>query len=118
MSGRGNVLVTDQSSKDPGGEEIGTGLIKVVRETTYRIYVALPEDIVEDSINITDQSICRVIGLYDLEDDLKHYVCDEGYVKIDSVKSSRFHAYLSGRYYNTRRDSLIFEGDLSVKRRK
>lgn len=116
--GRGKVLVTNHSIKDPGREEIRIGLIKAVGEIMYRIYVALPEDIAEDSINIAGKSVCYIIGLYDLDDNIKHYLCNEGYLKIDSVRSSRFHAFLSGKYYNIEKDSLIFEGDLNVKRRK
>jgi hypothetical protein len=64
------------------------------------------------------KSICRILALYDLDERLRHYTCTEGFLKIDSVKSSSFHALLSGKYFNQNGDSLIFEGDLKVKRKK
>lgn len=116
--GRGKILVTNQIATDIDRADINIGLIKAVGEICYRIYVILPEEIVKDSLGIADRSICRIIGMYELADSLRHYVCRDGYLKIDTVKSSRFHAWFSGSYYNVNNDSLIFNGDLNVKRKR
>jgi hypothetical protein len=117
-AGRANILITDQTAIDPDRAEIETGLIRAVGEIKYRIYVSLPEKISIDSLDIAGKSICRIMALYDLDERLRHYVCMEGFLKIDSVKSSYFHALLSGGYFNQNGDSLFFEGDLKVKRKK
>ena len=112
------VLTTIQSAVDSEKSELSTGLITAVGEIEYRLYTAFPFINEGDSLDIADNSICRLIGLYEIADSLKHYECREGFIKIDSVKSSRFHAYLSGKYFNRNNDSLLFEGDLKVGLRK
>ena len=117
-AGSGNLLVAELIIAPPDRKEISTGLIKAVGEMEYRVYIALPAEISPDSLDIAGQSVCRIIGLYELTDSLTHYVCAEGYLKIDTVKSSRFHAILSGKYHNVMDDSLRIDGDLSVTRKK
>lgn len=117
MPGEGNVLICNQRRTDPDRGEIQTGLIKAVGEINYRIYVALPQNITTGSLDLQKKSICRIIGMYELDDRIKHYDCREGYLKIDTVKTSRFHAQMYGKYFNYKNDSLVFEGDLNVKRR-
>lgn len=117
VSGSANVLVSNQSMTNPGDDIIETGLIKAVKEISYRLYVELPADIKVDSLNIMDKSICRIIGNYEVENQIKHYVCREGYLAIDTVKSSRFFARMYGKYFNSANDSLIFEGTLNVKQK-
>jgi hypothetical protein len=116
--GRGNILITNQYREEPGKEIIETGLIKAVGEITYRIYAALPEDIAIGSMELAGKSVCRIIGMYELSEDIRHYVCHEGTLAIDTVKTSRFRAHIYGKYYNTNNDSLIFDGDLNVKKQK
>jgi hypothetical protein len=116
--GAGKVMVTGQRITPGEKNEIETGLIKAVREIEYRIYVSLPDNITVDSFDIADKSFCRLIGLYELPDRMKHYDCMEGFLVIDTVKSKRFRARLSGKYYNAENDSLIFDGDLNVRLRK
>nr|MBN2276572.1 hypothetical protein [candidate division Zixibacteria bacterium] len=115
--GRGNVLVTNQSYVNPDAEELNTGLILAVSEINYRIYISLPDQIQAESLDIASRSICRIIGLYDLPDSLRHYECIEGFLKIDTVKSSRFHARVAGIYLNPVNDTLSFDGDLNASRR-
>ncbi|UCD94027.1 MAG: hypothetical protein JSU69_09690 [Candidatus Zixiibacteriota bacterium] len=117
-AGQGNILISNQTIINPEQAEIETGLIRAVGEIKYRIYVALPEEISGDSLDIASKSICRIVALYHLAERLRHYTCTEGFLKIDSVKSSSFHALFSGKYFNPENDSLVFEGDLKVKRKK
>ncbi len=117
-SGEGKVLISNQRRANPDRGEIRTGLISAVGEINYRIYVALPQNITTGSMDLKKKSICRIIGMYELDDRIKHYECREGYLKIDTVKSSRFHAQMYGKYFNYKNDSLIFEGDLNVKQKK
>lgn len=114
----GKVLISNQKRIDPDNIEIETGLMSALGEINYRIYVALPKNITTGKLDLKNKSICRIIGMYDLENRLKHYECREGYLKIDTVKSSRFHAYLYGKYFNYKNDSLVFDGDLNVKEKK
>jgi len=116
--GTGKILITNQGGLNPDQEEIKTGLIMAVGEINYRIYVDLPPIITTGRMDLKNKSVCRIIGLYKLDDRIKHYVCREGFLKIDTVKSSRFHAQLYGKYFNYKSDSLIFEGNLNVKRKK
>jgi len=117
-AGSGIVLVTSQSAKNIEKDEVSTGLIKAVGEIEYRLYVYLPFINQNDSLDISGNSICRLIGFYEIEDSLKHYSCREGYIKVDSVKSSRFNAFLSGKFYNRQNDSLLFEGFLKAEQKK
>lgn len=112
------VLTTIQNAVHPEQSEVATGLITAIGEIEYRLYAAIPFINEGDSLDIAGNSICRLIGFYETADSLKHYECREGYIKIDSVRSSRFHAFLSGKYFNLRNDSLLFDGDLNVRLRK
>lgn len=118
VPGRGSVLVTNQKSIHPERKKISAGLATVESELTYRILVALPESPVKDSLNIGNSSLCKLVGRYELPDSLNLYYCREGYLKIDSVKSSSFHAFLRGKYFNIKNDSLQFSGELRVKKEK
>ena len=68
MSGRGKVLITSQILESPDQDEIKTGLIKSVGRIEYRVYLELPEDIKIDSLDISNKSICRIIGQYELDE--------------------------------------------------
>jgi hypothetical protein len=116
-AGAGKVLVTNQSMPDPEQMRIKSGIITTEGKLNYRIYVQLPESIKKDSLNISGNSICQLVGRFNIDDTLKIYNCREGYILIDSVKSSRFFAILSGKYYNQSNDSLIFSGAVKVHRR-
>jgi hypothetical protein len=118
MPGEGKILICNQKRYDPDLAEIETGLFKATGEINYRIYVDLPENITTGSLNLKNKSICRIIGLYELDDRLKNYECREGYLKIDTVKSNRFHAQLYGKYFNYKNDSLVFDGDMNVVHKK
>ena len=112
------VLVTYQTALSSDSGRIDFGILSVPGEIGYRIYVELPEVTGKDSIGITGRSICRIIGLYEMADSLKHFRCTDGYLLIDTVKANRFTAYLSARYLNVVRDSLAFRGRLDVQRLK
>lgn len=117
LSGDGLVMVSRQLGPDPNQDFLETGLITAVSEIEYRFYTELPVPLRADSTDITGESICRIIGHYELDDELRHYECRGGFLKIDSVKSSQFYAHWRGRYFNSRSDSLIFEGNLHVRQR-
>ena len=116
--GSGIVMVTSQSAKNTEKDEVSTGLIKAVGEIEYRLYVYLPFINQDDSLDISGKSICRLIGFYEIADSLKHFSCREGFIKVDSVKSSRFNAFLSGKFFNRHNDSLLFEGFLKAEQKK
>jgi len=116
--GSGIVMTSVQKATHPESGELITGLLKAVGEIEYRLYVHLPFINQGDSIDLAGNSICRLIGLYQFDDSLKHYSCREGFIRIDTAKSARFHAYLSGKYFNISNDSLILEGDLSARLKK
>jgi hypothetical protein len=116
--GVGKVLISNQRRANPDRGEIETGLISAVAEINYRIYIDLPQNITTGSMDLKNKSICRLIGMFELDDRIKHYECREGFLKIDTVKSSRFHAQMYGKYFNYKNDSLVFEGDLNVKQKK
>jgi hypothetical protein len=118
IPGEGKVLICNQKRTDPNQAEIETGLLTAVGEINYRIYVDLPDKITTGSLNLKNKSICRIIGMYEIDDRVKHYECREGYLKIDTVKTNRFHAQLYGKYFNYKNDSLVFDGDLNVKEKK
>ncbi len=115
LRGKGIVMVSRQLGPDPNQEFLETGLITAMSEIEYRIYTKLPDQLKADSIDITGESICRIIGHFELDDNFRHYKCREGYLIIDSVKSNQFFAHWRGRFFNIRSDSLIFEGNLDVR---
>jgi hypothetical protein len=115
--GDGKVLITNQSVPDPEQKELQAGWILTQGSLTYRIAATLPQTIVRDSLNLAGRSICQIIGQFNLPDSLRIYNCREGYLLVDSVKSSKFFAILSGKYYNVNNDSLIFSGQLKVKKK-
>jgi len=142
VPGAGTVLVTNQKSVRPDKKEIPAGLMTVQGEMIYRIVIALPArqkpDLpkipVKDSLDLADNSLCKLIGRYELPDSLNLYYCREGYLKIDLVPSKAgfenksssfrsvtrpdFQAFLWGRYFNIKNDSLQFSGELRVKKGK
>jgi hypothetical protein len=117
VPGSGNVLVTNQSMAVPGAKELMTEFLTVKERMTFRLAADIPGEIKKDSLNIKDQSICQIIGLFNLPDSLRLYRCREGYLLIDSVKSSKFFATISARYFNINSDSLSFSGSLWIKKR-
>ncbi len=118
VPGAGAVVVTNQKSTHPGKIDLPAGLMTVEGEINHRIVIAIPETPVKDSLNIAGHSLCQLIGRYELPDSLNLYYCREGYMKIDSAKSSGFFAFLSGKYFNVKNDSLQFSGELRVKKKK
>ncbi|MEW5924983.1 MAG: hypothetical protein AB1746_13445 [Candidatus Zixiibacteriota bacterium] len=118
INGKKIVLISRQNAAHPEKSEIATGLITSTGEIEYRVYVPIPFINEGESLNVSGKSFCRLIGLFDIADSLKHYECREGYIKIDTVKPSRFVSYLSGKYYNRENDSLILEGHLNAVRKK
>ena len=118
MSGDGAVLITNHRSIHPEKKEMPAGIITVRGEMTERIAVNLPTGFKNDSLDIADQSICILIGRFELADSLNLYYCREGYLRIDSVKSSTLYAYLSGKYFNINNDSLQFAGELRARKQK
>jgi hypothetical protein len=117
VPGSGRVLVTNQSMTAPGGKELLTEFLTVKERITYRLAVDIPGHIQKDSLNIRGQSVCQIIGLYNLPDSLRLYRCRKGYLLIDSVKSSKFFATISAKYFNINNDSLSFSGGLWIKKR-
>lgn len=118
MDGDNIVLVSRQNAPHPEKSEIQTGLIRSTGEIEYRLYVPIPFINTGDSLDISGKSFCRLIGLFNKADDLKQYECREGYIIIDTVKSSRFTSILSGKFYNPENDSLILEGRLNAVLKK
>jgi hypothetical protein len=116
--GLGTVLVTNQSMVDPEMKDIPSGLLTTSGKINYRIYTDLPADLKKDSLSIGGKSICQIIGQYNRPESLKIYNCTEGYIRLDSVKSSKFFAVLSGKYVNLQNDSLVFWGEMKPKKRK
>jgi hypothetical protein len=117
-AGKGNILVAHLKAPEPKRDEYNLGFMKAVAEIEYRIFAEIPSPIMAESLNIADKSICRLIGLFDLNDNLKRYYCRDGYLLIDSVKSSKFYARIHGAYYNFQNDSLVIDGNLVVKKKK
>jgi hypothetical protein len=116
--GRGNLLITNQSGIDPRQKELTVDFFKTESKINYRLYANLPEIIQKDSLNMAGNSICWIIGNYDLPDSLKIYQCREGYLLIDSVKSQKFFAALHAKYFNISGDSLIFFGAMRPKKQQ
>jgi len=117
-SGDGSVLIIKRFLKNSNADELNTGLITAEREIEYRLFIEIPSKIKTDSISISDNSICRLIGLYDLPDNVNRYRCQEGFMIIDSVQSKRFTGYFEGKYFNLNNDSLIFNGRFNAKIKK
>jgi len=115
--GEGTVLISNQSMVNPKQEEINTGLILSVGEINYRFYFSLPQQIKKDSIAIGGESLCRIIGMYELPDSVRNFECQDGFIRIDTVKSSRISAVFSGTYQNSLADTLIFEGSIGAKKK-
>ncbi|PKK82238.1 MAG: hypothetical protein CVT49_14790 [candidate division Zixibacteria bacterium HGW-Zixibacteria-1] len=118
VKGDGIILVSSQYARHPERNEIQTGLFKSAGEIEYRLFIPLLFINEGDSLDIGGKSVCRLIGLYEMADSLKHYDCRQGYLKIDTVKSSRFSAYMSGKYFNSENDSLVLEGRLNAVKKK
>lgn len=116
--GDGNVLIIKRFFHDSSDAELNTGLITAVSEKEYRLFIEIPSKIKTDSISISQNSICRIIGLYDVPENTLRYRCDEGYIIVDTVKSKRFTGYFEGRYFNLNNDSLIFNGRFNAKIKK
>jgi len=115
--GNGLVLITNQSRIDSGMVNVKSGWVTVDAQIRYQIAVQLPENLKKDSLDIAGNSTCLLVGKYDLPDSLKLYYCRQGYILIDSVKSSRFTAVLDGTYISITRDTLRFKGALKARRR-
>lgn len=115
--GDGLVLVAKRIGP-PAGEIRTLGKVFTVEEkTAYQILVGLPTIIQKDSFDITERSLCRLEGRFDIEEHLRLYRCIEGFLAIDTVWTSSFRARLSGTYVNGENDTLLFEGDLKAARR-
>ncbi len=118
LPGFGNILVLERTITNKNKKEINTGLIAAVNEIEYRIYANLPEEIRIDSLSLKDQAVCLLMDKFEWPDKMRKYYCKEGYIAIDTVKSNRFTAFISGKFYNPNNDSLIFEGRFSAGLRK
>ncbi len=118
IPGVGNLLITNQTLTDTAQVYFPAGIMSVDKKITYRIYIDLPEKLTQDSLDITDRSICHIIGQYELDEKLKMYYCRRGYLLIDSLKRSGFYGILSAQYQNRQGDTLVFEGNMKVKRKK
>jgi hypothetical protein len=117
-TGEGKVLVTIHRGIDPGLAGVKAGILTAPGELTYRIYIALPNQIAESTFEIEEKSYCRIVGMYERDDKFKNFVCREGYLRIDTLGASKFSAFLSGKYFNIINDSLVFEGFLKARRKK
>jgi hypothetical protein len=118
ISGAGNLLITNQDFYDSSQVYFPGAILSVDRKLTYRIFINLPAQLSHDSLDIADHSVCRIIGLYELDDAIKMYHCREGYLLIDSVRRSSFYGDLSAVYFNNQGDSLKFTGDMKVRRKE
>ena len=116
--GQGTVLVTNQSITDPEKMDIPSGLLTTSGKINFRIYAELPSQLRKDSLNLKGKSICQIVGQYNRPESLKLYNCTEGYIRLDSVKSNKFFASLSGKYFNMEKDSLVFQGEMKPKQKK
>ena len=111
------VLVTSQTLIDTNRTYVTGYVISFDNKYTYRLYVELPSELQNDSLDIADKSVSRLTGQYDLANDLRTYICREGFILIDSVKGRSFHAVLSGLYVNAEHDTLQFHGNLKARLR-
>ncbi|SYZ74723.1 hypothetical protein TRIP_C90351 [Candidatus Zixiibacteriota bacterium] len=117
-AGRGTMLITDQSMTDPEMEDIPSGLLTTSGKINFRIFAQLPADLKNDSLNLAGNSICQIVGQYNRAESLKIFDCTEGFILIDSVKSNKFFASLSGKYFNIEKDSLVFQGEMKPREKK
>lgn len=117
IPGAGNLLIAEYSQTDYEYADTTEKIFKIYPDLVYRIYTDLPIELSPDSLDIAGKSICHLVGRFDLRDYLKIYRCGEGYLVIDTVKGSRIKVRLSGTYYNTAGDSLVFRGSISAKRK-
>jgi len=115
VPGQGNLLITNQDFYDTSRVYFPGDILSVDQKLTYRIFINLPAEIKPDSLDINGQSICKIIGLYELDDAINMYQCRNGYLLIDSVKRSSFFGELSAVYNNNQGDSLKFTGNMKVK---
>ncbi len=117
QKGDGILLVTTQSQTDFSMLNLKSGWVTVDAQIKYRIAVELPSEVKADSLNITNRSVCQILGLYHLPDSLKLYRCRTGYILVDSVKASQFTAILEASFVNVAEDTLHFTGSIKAKRR-
>lgn len=117
QKGEGLLLVTTQSQTDSSMLNLKSGFVTVDAQIKYRIAVELPSDLQADSIDISNRSVCQLLGLYHLPDSLKLYRCHSGYILVDSVKSSQFTAVLEASFVNQSEDTLQFSGSLKAKQK-
>ncbi|MBN2227570.1 MAG: hypothetical protein JW763_09410 [candidate division Zixibacteria bacterium] len=111
------VLITSHTLVDTGRTYIAGNVISFDDKYTYRLFVELPSELRTDSLNIADKSVGRLTGQYDLSNEQRTYICREGFILIDSVKNTGFHAVLSGLYVNPDHDTLQFRGNLKARLR-
>ncbi|MCX6826685.1 MAG: hypothetical protein NTV06_05390 [candidate division Zixibacteria bacterium] len=116
-SGQGTIMITEQILSDQAQGTLSAEIFKIEPEINYRIAVSLPEKVSRDSLNINGRSLCQLIGRFNLPDSLKMYYCHQGYILIDSVKATQFFAILSGKYFNSKNDSLEFSGQFWIKKK-
>jgi hypothetical protein len=116
--GQGNLLIVNQSGVNPKQKDLKVDFFSTEGRLTYNTYVNLPVVIKKDSVNMDENSVCWMTGDYEVADSLRMYQCREGYLLIDSVKSSKFFLTMKAKFVNIIGDSLVFSGDMRPKKKK
>jgi len=77
---------------------------------TTRFYIMLPNILSERTYDISRSAICEITGSLNYGTGENLFVCQSGKVAIDSLKGEKIYGQFSGKYINTRNQSISVDG--------
>ncbi|MCK5127870.1 MAG: hypothetical protein KAR42_16555 [candidate division Zixibacteria bacterium] len=79
-----------------------------------RFFVTLPISIAEGKYNTTHKAICEIIGSLNYQTGEGLFTCQSGEVVIDSLKGEKLFGSITGKYRNTKNQSLTVNGNIEA----
>jgi len=82
---------------------------------TARFFVTLPPRLRAGRYDAGHHAVCEIVGSKNYQVGENLFVCQSGEVVIDSLKGNKVFGKISGRYLNTRNQSLTVDGPFKAQ---
>lgn len=116
--GNGNCIVL---TTDARGEPLDTDITETLIFGLYeslrcKLYIAIPEKIEPEIVDLKDNSLVQLLGHYELPREDKIFLPQEGRLVIDSIVDMKMlFGEVNGRFTNHQGKEIAYDGQFKVK---